>query len=200
MLSKRIHDSRGRIFLALGLLGVFVVAFIPPVSAALCVWRNPDRDMKDLFGADSYKTLWTKVGNKRATIEKRLNTKLDPDETEFRFWPVYKNGKRVGTITTHLGKGDYGAIEVVIALKHNDEKVWISAVRIQRDREKYRNELRSEGFLKQFVGKTSKDPLQVGKDLKAAHAKALKGSQVVALSVKKLLVAFEELQWATRNQ
>lgn len=184
----------------LGVMGAFLLAFPPPASAALCVWRNPDRDIRELYGADSYKTLWVKVGNKRAVLEKRIGSKLDPDETEFRFWPVYKNGKRVGTITTHLGKGDYGAIEVVIALKHDDRKVWVSAVRIQRDREKYRKELHSEAFLKQFSGKTSQDPLQIGKDLKAAHPKALQGSRVVALSVKKLLVAFEELQWATRNQ
>lgn len=169
--------------------------FIPAASAGLCVWRFPDRDIKEFFDADSYKTLLVDVSPaKKAVIEKRLGAPLDPDESQFRFWPVYKKGVRVGTVTTHLTKGDFGAIEVVIALEHDErgKDLKVRAVGIQRDREKARAALRSPGFLNQFIGKTANDPLEIGKDIKSAEGTRL-SSHAVAFSVKKQLIAFEEL-------
>lgn len=186
--------------LRLGVLTSILLATLSPAFAALCVWRNPDQDIKEFFNADSYRQGTERVGNKRAIIEKRIGAKLDPDEHELRFWPVYKSGRLMGVITTHLGRGDYGAVEVVMALKFTRDKVWLENIKIQRDRERYRRELRSEAFLKQFIGKTSSDPLQVGKDIRPAHPDAVRASQVVALSVKKLLVAFEELKWDELRQ
>ena len=44
----------------------------------------------------------------------------------------------------------------------------------------------------------TKDGQRVGEDIEPAHPQAVKGSKVVALSVKKLLVAYEELNIANR--
>ena len=96
------------IVLALGTLSMAV--------ASLCVWRNPDADIKAFFGGGSYRTVLANVGDKKAKIQKRLGQKLDSDELQLKFWPVTKNGQRVGTVTSHLGKGDYGAIEVLMAI------------------------------------------------------------------------------------
>ncbi|HOJ78480.1 MAG TPA: hypothetical protein PLZ08_10425 [Bacillota bacterium] len=172
-----------------------LLCFPKIIFAGLCVWRFPDRDIKEYFDADSYKTVIVDVPSaKKATIEKRLGAKLDPDENQFRFWPVYKKGVRAGTIGTHLAKGDYGAIEVVVALEHDPagKNLKIRAVGIQRDREKARAALRSPQFLNQFIGKTSNDPLEIGKDIKQAEG-AVKSSQAIAFSVKKQLIVFEEL-------
>ena len=176
---------------------IFLFAMITPVivNAGLCVWRFPDRDIKEFYDADSYKTVFVDVSlAKKEIIEKRLNASLDPDESQFKFWPVYKKGILVGTVTTHLTKGDYGAIEVVIALEHDKmgKNLRVRAVKIQRDREKARAALRSPEFLDQFKGKTTKDLLEVGKDIKPAEG-TKKSSHAVAFSVKKQLIAFEEL-------
>jgi fumarylacetoacetate (FAA) hydrolase family protein len=64
---------------------------------------------------------------------------------------------------THLGKGQYGAIEVVVAIDNNGK---VTGVGIQRDRERKRAEIRSDKFLGQFRGNTASDPIQVGKDIK----------------------------------
>jgi len=162
--------------------------------AALCVWRNPDQDIKEFFGGGNYRTLVLKVGGKRGAIEKAIGAKLDPDETELKYWPVVKGGKRVGTVSSHLGKGDYGAIEVLVAIVAGpDGKAKIKAVKIQRDRERYRGELRGKAFLDQFAGKTAASKLTVGQDIKAAHPQATGPSAVVALSAKKMLVAYDLL-------
>ena len=164
-----------------------------------CVWRNPDADIKAFFGGGSYRTVLATVGAKKAKIEKRLGQKLDSDELQLKFWPVTKSGQRVGTVASHLGKGDYGAIEVVVAIVDPPKTpAKVKAVKIQRDRERYRSALRSATFLNQFKGKQAKSKLRVGDDIKSAHPGAVKASKVVALSVKKLLVAYEELNIANR--
>lgn len=185
--------------LAAAIVAVMVMAPLTGAVAALCVWRNPDADIKDFYGSGSYRKIVVKVGTKKAAIEKLIGTTLDADENEMNFWPITSNGKRVGTIASHLGKGDYGAIEVVMAIDDPpNAPAKLKAIRIQRDREKHREALRSNAFLRQFVGKTAASPLKVGQDLKAAHPSAIKSSQIVALSVKKQLVAYEQLDIANK--
>ncbi|MHB8997224.1 MAG: hypothetical protein ACYC63_18410 [Armatimonadota bacterium] len=180
--------------LAAAMVAVMVMVPLTGAIAALCVWRNPDADIKDFYGSGSYRKIVVKVGAKKGAIEKLIGAKLDADENEMNFWPVTSNGKRVGTVASHLGKGDYGAIEVIMAIDDPaNGPAKLKGIKIQRDREKHREALRSDTFLKQFNGKTAASPLKVGQDIKAAHPSAIKGSQIVALSVKKQLVAYEQL-------
>lgn len=189
----------GRPWFSLLIATVLALGTLSMAIASLCVWRNPDADIKAFFGGGKYRLVLANVGSKKAKIEKRIGQKLDSDELQLKFWPIIRNGKRVGTVTSHLGKGDYGAIEVLVAIVDPpDAPAKIKAVKIQRDRERYRSALRSATFLNQFKGKQAKSKLRVGEDIKSAHPSAVKGSKVVALSVKKLLVAYEELNIANR--
>ena len=169
---------------------VLILAVASTSFAALCVWRKPDQDIKQYFpGADTYTTDLKEPGKKKSVVEKRIGRKLDADEQEFKFYRIIEHGKRVGTIMTHLGKGEYGAIEIVVAIDRNGK---VKGVGIQRDREKKRAELRSDKFLGQFRGKSASDPVEVGKDIKPVPG-AEKASDTVAFSVKKLLVLYDEL-------
>ncbi len=189
---KTNHATRA---ILVGLAALLIGALaVTDAAASLCVWRNPDADIKEFFGGGTYRTVLAKVGSKKGTIEKAIGRRLDSDENELKFWPVIKNGKRVGTVASHLGKGGYGAVEVVIAIVDvPGAPAKIKAVKIQRDRERYRKALRSSTFLNQFKGKTAASKLKVGSDIKVAHPKAKRASEVVALSVKKLLVAYKVL-------
>ncbi len=170
---------------------VLTIAVASGSFAALCVWRKPDQDIKQFFpGAETYKTDYKKPSkSEKATIEKRIGTSLDSDESEFKFYRILKGGKTVGTILTHLGKGQYGAIEIVVALDTNAK---IKGVGIQRDREKKRAELRSDDFLGQFRGKDKNDPIKTGKDIKPVKG-AEKSSETVAFSVRKLVQVYDVL-------
>lgn len=193
------HTSTSRYIarkrLTAGVIALVMLALLAgQAGASLCVWRNPDSDIKELFGSGSYRTVLVNVGSKRAAIEQAVGTKLDSDETQLKFWPVIQNGKRVGTMASHLGKGDYGAIEVLVAIVDPPNgPAKIKAVKIQRDRERYREALRSSAFLGQFQGKQSASALSVGVDIQPADPGAVKASRVVALSAKKMLVAYEKL-------
>jgi len=170
-------------------------------SAALCVWRSPDTDIAEMFDAGSYKTVFEDIDDARQLrIEERLGAELDPDETQFKFFPVFRGEKQVGTVMTHVGKGQFGAIEVVVAAVETDSGPVVKAVRIQRDREKAKQALRSDGFLGQFRGKGVDEPFVIGEDLKTAADGADVASQAVATAVRKLLVVYDEFYGSGRQE
>lgn len=163
-------------------------------AASLCVWRQPDSDISGIFGAGSYKTVFVDISDSMSQkIEKRLGFPLDADETQFKYFPVYEGKERVGTVMTHAGKGQFGAIEVVVAVVAHDSQPVIKEVRIQRDREKAKAALRGKEFLGQFKGKGLTDAFKVGDDMKTAVQGAEKASQAVATAARKLLVVYDEL-------
>ena len=171
-----------------------VVALAGTAAASLCVWRQPDEDISAIFGSGSYKTVFVDIGDSvRPRVEQRLGFSLDADETQFKYFPVYKGEKRVGTVMTHVGKGQFGAIEVVVAVIEGDSGPVIKAVRIQRDREKAKAALRSKEFLGQFKGMGLNDAFKIGDDLNTATEGAEKASQAVATAARKLLIVYDEL-------
>jgi Na+-translocating ferredoxin:NAD+ oxidoreductase RnfG subunit len=181
-MNRLVNFLRRGIIIA-GLIGV------SPLNAALCVWVNPDRDIKNFFpGGDSYITETKRYSKEQgALIEQRLNAKLDPDENEFKFYRVKKQGKTVGTVLTHQARGKYGAVQTVVGLGNDDKVI---GVYVQRHREPAN--LNKESFLKQFQGKTARDPIAVGKDIEPL-ADAGQSSEAVAFSVKKIVTVYDVL-------
>jgi hypothetical protein len=162
--------------------------------ASLCVWRSPDTDIASIFGSGTYKTIFVDIDSSmRRRIEARLGFALDPDETQFKYFPVFKGTRQVGTVMTHAGKGQFGAIEIVLAAAPIDSGLAVKEVRIQRDREKAKAALRSKAFLGQFKGMRANDEFQIGSGIKTAAKGAEKGSQAVATAVRKLLIIHDEL-------
>ncbi|OPZ88240.1 MAG: Electron transport complex subunit RsxG [bacterium ADurb.Bin429] len=180
-----------RVMIVTVLIGLTLALSLVASSAfaALCVWVNPDRDIKNFFpGAKSYTTeMKTYTKAQGELIEKRLEAKLDPDENEFKFYRVKRDGKVTGTVLTHQARGKYGAVQVVVGIG-TDKKV--IGVYVQRHREP--TNLNKASFLKQFKGKDANDPIEVGKDITAINGHD-KSSQAVAFSVKKILVVHDVL-------
>ena len=173
---------------------LFALLLTGTAAASLCVWRQPDADISGIFGSGSYKTVFADITDaQKLKIEKRLGFSLDADETQFKYFPVYKGKQRVGTVMTHAGKGQFGAIEVVVAVVEGDSGPVIKDVRIQRDREKAKAALRGKEFLGQFKGKGLTDAFKVGDDMKTAALGADKASQALATAARKLLIVYDEL-------
>jgi hypothetical protein len=189
------YSSRSRTVRRIaGLVALYGLLAVTPALASLCVWRSPDADIASIYGSGSYRTVFQDIdGARRARIEKTLGFALDADETQFKFFPVFKGSKQVGTVMTHAGKGQFGAIEVVVAVTDTGAGAVVKLVRIQRDREKAKAALRGAAFLDQFRGMNSHDDFTVGPDgLKPAMPDAVKSSQSVAQAVRKLLVIYDD--------
>jgi len=180
-----------------GLSPVFLLLpflLVGTAAASLCVWRQPDADIASIFGSGSYKTVFADITDaQKQRVEERLGFTLDADETQFKYFPVFKGKERAGTVMTHVGKGQFGAIEVVVAVVKGDSGPVIRDVRIQRDREKAKAALRSQDFLGQFKGKGLTDTFIVGEDIETAVEGAEKTSQAVATAARKLLVVYDGL-------
>lgn len=181
---------------SLGWSILLALLWVKSASADVCVWRDPDKTMSKLFPeARDYVTITKKLTQEIvASIEKQLGTKLDDSEkAEFNFYDLraLKDGKptSVGTAMALAGKGEFGAIEVVIGV---DLQGKIRAVYIQRSREKASKALKSDAFLKQFTRKSVADPLEFGKDIKGLP-EAPKAAEVVRLTIKKMLLFQKEL-------
>jgi transcriptional regulator of nitric oxide reductase len=178
--------------LMLAFMAVLGVIMTRPAYASLCVWVNPDRDIRNFFpGAGSYSTEMKRYTKEQeAVIVKRLGSPLDPDESEFKFYRVKKQDQVVGTVLTHQARGRYGAVQTVVAID-NDGR--IIGVYVQRHREPVN--LNQEPFLKQFKGKTAHDPFAVGQDIQSIRGSE-QSCRAVAFSVKKIIIAYDVL--ATR--
>jgi hypothetical protein len=181
-----------RLLLALLLALAAVLALPSDLFAAICVWRKPDADIRTFFpGAESYRTELKDVGARRAAIERAIGARLDPDEGDFKFYRILNGSRTVGTVLTHLGKGRYGAIEVVVAL---DTAGAVKGVRLQvvREPNAIKRQLTGDAFLRQFTGKRASDPIQVGRDIRPVPG-AGQSSETIAFSVRKMLVVHEAL-------
>jgi len=164
-----------------------------PAFGSLCVWRSPDEDIADIYHAESYKTVFEDISDEmRQKIEEKLGFALDADETQFKFFPVFQGEDQVGTVMTHAGKGQFGVIEVVVAVVDTGTGAIVKEVRIQRDREKAKAAIRSKEFLSQFEGMIAGDDFSVGGNLTAASEDAIRSSEAIAAAVRKLLIVYDE--------
>ena len=154
--------------------------------AALCVWKNPERDMVTLFpAAAKYVPQLVKYTPAQLpAIEKRLGAHLDPDETEVIVYHIYAKGfVPLGTVLCNQTRGKFGAIHTVTGFDAGEKFV---GVLVQKHGEPVEF---TAIFLQQFKGKTLSDPLAVGKDITPIDGYT-RSCAAVAFSVKKSAAIF----------
>jgi len=176
---------------------LLLALFAAPARADVCVWRDPERTMQNIFPeARDYKTITVKFApDKVSAIEKQLGAPIEEaSQGEFNFYDIIgaAGGKprKMGTIIALAGKGEYGVIEVVIGV---DNAGKILGAYIQRSRERVTKVLESPAFLDQFKGKTKAGSFDVGSAIKPASADAEAASRTVAFVIRKMLVFYQVL-------
>lgn len=176
-----------------------LVLFAVPALADVCVWRDPERTMQNIFpAARDYKTTTVKFTlTNVGAIEKELGSRIEEASQggEFSFYDIIGavGGKprKIGTILALAGKGEYGVIEVVIGI---DTSGKILGTYIQRSRERVTKALESPAFLDQFKGKTAASDFGVGSAIKPASPDAEGASRTVAFVIRKMLVFYQVLE------
>lgn len=173
-----------------------IIFFIPfnSVQAAICAFRDPDRDVYRLFPeATGYKSIFTEIdGKNRLVIEEALGQPLDINDIGIHtLYIVLKDTMPIGFIHAHGTLGRYGNVEVIWAFNLNGS---IKDYIIQRSREKKTKELESEEFRKQFRGKKLGDPFMLGnsKEINIQFIQppegAEKESSIIAYGAKTVLI------------
>jgi hypothetical protein len=164
------------------------ITTVTPEAMPQCPWRHPEADLKAFFPeATGYRAETRILSGLRLELAEGLGRTPTGDENALRLYRVYRNDAPVGTVLTRRVKGRYGAIELVLA---TDTKRTVSAMRLQRLREpeSIAGVLQDAGWQNSFVGKTSQDACQVGRDIPSVPAEALDSAQAVSDGVRSLLV------------
>ncbi len=129
-----------------------------------------------------------------AAIKKELGGTLaanghkEPDPKAFDFYFGVKDGKKTGVAVMEHQPGKWGMIGFAIGLDPATGKITNMAVTTMNEKRGRPISLRS--FLKQFFGKDSKAPFQVGKDVDAV-AGATISTNAAAFAAKEAAVLYK---------
>lgn len=179
------------------IFGILSPLFLESSKAALCSFRNPERDVYILFPeATGYRSVMKKLDKKlKESVEKYLGQKLDFDEAGGHRFYLVLNGKDViGMIRPHAERGKYGIVEMVWAFSLDGK---IIDYKIQRSRERGTDKVKGEEFRKQFRGKSLKyqftevDSKKINSKLFKVPEKSVLVSSVIAYSAKKNLFLYK---------
>ena len=191
--------------LALSLLLLSRGAF----AAVGCDLNEPDRDVARLFPGATYKTRYLSLKTSGGQlllerVEKRLGDKFhglyETIDVPYTLYDIYKGTQAVGYIHGVNQKGEYGGIQVFLAL---DTSGKIKSFYIQKLTSRAAKDLRAKEFGAQFEGLSLKDfeaydpaaakaPAGSSSAGIKAPAKAGKDFNSVMRAVKKNLILMDE--------
>jgi hypothetical protein len=168
----------------LAVILILMIAGAPLFAAVGCDLNDPDRDVKRLFPESTgYKTLYVSITQKGGEtllrrVEERLGDKFkglfETADVPYTMYQILKGKEIIGYIHGVNQKGQYGGVQVVLAL---DLEGNIRAFYFQKLTNQYAKLLNDPAFGKQFVGLNLKD---FG-DYDVATAQAKPGSRVAAI-------------------
>ena len=160
----------------------------PPEAAPLCPWREPQTDLKSFFPEATGYQLETRIlSGMRLQLAEKLGRMPTGDENALHLYRVRHNDTLLGTILTARVKGEYGAIELVLATDTNRA---VRGMRLQRLREPQpiANVLLGTTWQSQFLNKRAEDPWTRGKDIPEVPAQAQRSAAAVLDGVRSLLI------------
>jgi Na+-translocating ferredoxin:NAD+ oxidoreductase RnfG subunit len=183
----RIHSSLERRKFLVGLLAIAGYLILGPRSGYAINYLTREEALQKLIPhADGFKEEVISLSpSQREEVQKLLGNRVK--EIEFTFWVAQKSGTPVGyaalldvigkeqPITFMVGVGSEGTVLGVEVLTY---------------RESQGSEIRSSGFMNQFVDKTLDAPLKVGRDIHSISGATL-SSRSTAYAVKKALALIQ---------
>ena len=173
----------------------FETANRPPSLAPLCPWREPDTDLKLFFPDATRYELETRIlSGHRSELAERLGRIPTGDENALHVYPVYREQMPLGVVLTSRVKGEFGAIELVLAVGTNQQ---ICGLRLQRLREPVASAaaLQDSRWLRSFVGKRADSSWQREREISDMPADARVSAEAIVDGVRSLLILL-----ATANQ
>jgi hypothetical protein len=163
----------------------------PPEAAPLCPWREPQADMQGLFpDATRYENETRILSGRRLELAGRLGRMPTGDENILRLNRIYREQVCLGTVLTRRVKGDYGAMELVLAV---DPDQRVHGLRLQRWREpdSVMKELLDPAWQQSWKGKGADSPWQLGGDIPEVALEARGPARALVEAAKALLILLE---------
>lgn len=183
-------------------LTLFCMGFLAAGPAGAFQLLSKKEALTTIFGEDAKFAVQTKTleGEALERVKERLGGKLvDLQEgsesadvaaqKEVTFYFAIRNGKKIGVAIIDVEPGKWGPVEFIIAM---DFKPTVRVVKVMSYQEKRGRPIARSSYMKQYEGKTTADPLEVGKDITGISGATI-SSRSATFAVKKALVLFEEL-------
>jgi hypothetical protein len=155
-------------------------------AAPLCPWRDPEADLRTFFpGATRYVDETRILSGQRVELAQRLGRLPEAEENALLSHRVFAGSECLGFILTRRVKGEYGAIEIVLAVSPRGEVEGVSLQR-WREPEAIAHELRNPEWLQRFRGRTQARGWD-GDDLRRLPEEARVSARAVREGVRGLL-------------
>lgn len=162
-----------------------------PQAAPLCPWREPEQQLHLFFpGADRWLPETRVLSLYRAELGRRLGRSPAPDELALLLYHVHQGAAMRGVVMTRRARGEYGAIEVVVALTPEGT---VRAVRLQRLREPaaIARALRSPAWLQRFAGRNAASDWKTTALVSPLPTAARPSGGAVVQAVRSLAILYE---------
>ncbi len=214
-IDRAIPRRRTPVFVA-GLLMILVRA-LPASGAVGCDLNDPDRDVARLYpGSTGYRTTYASIEKRGGEpllrkIEARLGDRFrglyETIDVPYTIYTIYAGTNLIGYIHGVNEKGQYGGIQVFVAL---DLRGRITSFYIQKLTSRWSKALRNPGFGSQFTGLTLKDfegyaPVTgncTGKaaDIRNPDPEAAVDYSAILRGVKKNLILMDEFVFSVNQE
>ncbi len=143
---------------------LFIAMSVSALAAVGCDLNDPDRDVARFFPDSSgYKTTYVSIDKRGGTamlrrVEKRLGDRFqgiyETIDVPYTIYEIHNGKRKVGYIHGVNQKGQFGGIQVFVAL---DPEGRITSFYIQKMTSQWAKKLRDPKFGRQFVGLKLKD-------------------------------------------
>jgi hypothetical protein len=195
-----------------GVIGV-LVSSVPAWGAVGCSLNDPDRDVAWIFPeSTNYKAFYVNIVDMGGEpLLKKVENELGDTfhglyeniDNPYTVYEIYAGKKMVGYVHGVNQKGQYGGIQVFLALDRDER---IKQFYLQRLTSQYAGKLRAPAFRKQFIGLTLKDfdeyDVVSGKakgriaEIKNPAPQAESDFRAILRAVKKNLILMKELVYS----
>lgn len=160
-------------------------------GAPMCPWREPERDLERFFGSQSRYEKETRIlSGLRTELAVRLGRNPTAEENSLYIYRVIKDGQPAGAVVTRRVRGEYGAIEIVLAVSQTGRVLGLRLQR-QREPEAIAAAIESTAWLEAFRGKTAQDGWKLGGDVPDVPADARNSAQSIIDAVRDVLILIE---------
>lgn len=154
----------------------------------MCPWREPERDLKQFFPEATHHKIETRIlSGQRLELAERLGRTPTGDENALYLYPVYREQTQLGVVLARRVKGEFGAIELVLAVGTNQQ---VAGLRLQRLREPETSAaaLQDPQWLASFVGKRADSSWQPEHEISSLPPEARISGEAITEGVRSLLI------------
>ncbi len=158
-----------------------------PEASPLCPWRAPQTDLKALFpNATRFEPQTLILSGLRLSLAQRLEPGA-PLENALRVFRIFDGEEPLGTVLTQRVKGQYGAIELVLALDSHNA---VRALQFQRLREPdaVARAIEEPSWRRCFEGKTAESRWELGREIPDVRPEARISARAVVEGVHRTLI------------